>query len=126
MTDRNTLTELVERYFRAVDSKDLAGTLACFESNARFSIPTHDLSFSGRDTEIAGMFERLFARYDRIWHGDFEHIVEPPARVASQFRVRNTTFDGRELFKHNANVFRLNGQLFSEVFVYMAGDNSLT
>ena len=126
MTERTRLIELVERYFRAVDSKDMSGVLACFEPDASLSIATHELRFEGRDTAIRGMFERLFARYDRIWHGEFRHIVEAPTQVASQFRVRNTTFDGRELFKSNANVFRLKGERFTEVFVYMAGDNSLT
>lgn len=123
---RETLVALVEHYFRCVDNKDLAGVLACFEPDARFQIPTHELIFSGRDLEIAGMFTRLFARYDGIWHGDFEHIVETPDRVASQFKVRNTTFDRQVLHKSNANVFRIRGDRFTEVFVYMAGDNSLT
>lgn len=125
-TSREALVRLVEHYFRCVDNKDLDGVLACFESDARFQIPTHELVFSGGNGEIRGMFERLFARYDGIWHGEFEHIVEAPDRVASQFRVRNTTFAGNVLHKNNANVFRICGNRFTEVFVYMAGDNSLT
>jgi hypothetical protein len=39
--------------------------------------------------------------------------------------VENQTFDGQTLVKHNCNFFRLQGDLFDEVFVYMSGDNSL-
>lgn len=124
--DRQALITLVEHYFRAVDSKNLAGVLGCFLPDARFSIPTHELVFEGRDQQIAGMFERLFARYQGIWHGDFVHIVEAPHLIASQFRVRNTSFSGELFFKRNANVFRLQDGHFAEVSVYMAGDNSLT
>lgn len=124
--ERQRLITLVEDYFHAVDSKDLVGVLACFLPDARFRIPTHELVFEGRDQQIAGMFERLFARYQGIWHGDFTHIVEAPDLIASQFRVRNTGFGGEQFFKRNANVFRLQGGCFAEVSVYMAGDNSLT
>lgn len=36
--DEAQLVALVETYFAAVDRKDIAGTLACFAPNARFSI----------------------------------------------------------------------------------------
>ena len=71
------------------------------------------------------MFERLFARYARVWHGDFDHVVQLPDCIASRFRVENTTFDGQLLVKNNCNFFRLRGDLFDEVFVYMSGANSL-
>ena len=39
--------------------------------------------------------------------------------------LENRSFDGQLLVKNNCNFFRLRGDLFCEVFVYMSGDNSL-
>lgn len=71
------------------------------------------------------MFERLNARYARVWHGDFDHVVQAPDRIAARFRVENLGHDGVTRVKNNCNFFRLEGERFSEVFVYMSGDNSL-
>ena len=81
--------------------------------------------FLGRDTEIKDMFERLFARYASVWHGDFDHVVQAPDRIASRFTVRNVDFQQQTFVKNNCNFFRVSGELFTEVFVYMSGDNSL-
>ncbi len=118
---------LVERYFAAVDRKDLAATLACFAPDARFGIANHGLFYEGRDSGLRGMFERLNGRYARVWHGDFDHLFDLPAqRVASRFRVENTTHEGQLLHKNNCNFFWLRGGVFSQVLVYMSGDNSLS
>jgi ketosteroid isomerase-like protein len=124
--DASALIELVERYFAAVDRMDLAATLDCFAPDARFTIATYDTTFEGRGDGLRGMFERLFARYQRVWHGDFDHVVQPPGRIASRFRVENTSFGGGLSVKHNCNFFRVQGGRFVEVFVYMSGDNSLS
>jgi hypothetical protein len=118
---------LVERYFAAVDRKDLAATLACFAPDARFGIANHGVFYEGRDSGLRGMFERLNGRYARVWHGDFDHLFDLPAqRVASRFRVENTTHEGQLLHKNNCNFFWLRGGVFSQVLVYMSGDNSLS
>lgn len=119
------LPRLAEAYFAAVDRMDLAATLACFTPDARFTITTYDTVYQGRDTGLRGMFERLNARYARVWHGDFDHVVQAPDRIASRFRVENLGHDGVKRVKNNCNFFRLEGERFSEVFVYMSGDNSL-
>ena len=120
------LIALAERYFAAVDRMDVAAPLACFEPDARFTIATYNTLYQGRDTEIAGMFERLNERYAKVWHGDFDHVTDVPAqRIASRFRVENITHEGQKLVKNNCNFFRVQDGLFTEVFVYMSGDNSL-
>lgn len=119
------LIGLVERYFDAVDRMDIEGTLACFEPDASFTIATYGTQFQGRDTGIRGMFERLNARYARVWHGDFDHVVQLPQRIASRFRVENALFDGTVRVKNNCNFFSLRGDRFDAVYVYMSGDNSL-
>jgi ketosteroid isomerase-like protein len=117
--DRTTLIEKVEQYFAAVDAKDMDRVLAFFVPDATFTIATYDTVYRGRDGE------RLFARYEGIWHGDFDHVVESPSRLACHFRVVNTAANGERWHKHNCNFFRARGQLFEEVFVFMSGDNAL-
>lgn len=123
------LTALVERYFAAVDRMDVPATLACLAPDAAFTIATFDTTYCGRDTEIRGMFERLNTRYARVWHGQFDHVLMPPHRVASRFRVENTLHDGSLQVKNNCNFFRARGDgpqaVFDEVVVYMSGVNSL-
>lgn len=121
----STLQARVEAYFAVVDRKDLAATLAFFTPDAAFTIATFDVAYRGRDSGLAGMFERLFARYDGVWHGNFDHVVQAPQRIATRFDVENRTFDGQVIRKHNCNFFRLDGDRFCEVFVYMSGDNAL-
>jgi ketosteroid isomerase-like protein len=123
--EHERLIHLAEAYFAAVDRMDLAATLACFTPDACFTIATYNTVYRGRDTELRGMFERLNTRYARVWHGDFDHVVQGPDRIASRFRVENLSFDNQKLVKNNCNFFRLRGTLFEEVFVYMSGDNSL-
>ncbi|HSW18254.1 MAG TPA: nuclear transport factor 2 family protein [Ramlibacter sp.] len=123
--ERAALIALVERYFAAVDRMDLAATLDCFCADARFCIATFDTVYEGRDSGLRAMYERLFGRYQRVWHGDFDHVVEGPGRVASRFRVENTLVDGSVRVKNNCNFFRVREERFDEVFVYMSGDNSL-
>lgn len=123
--ERAALIAQVERYFAAVDRMDLAATLDCFWPDASFCIATFDTVYEGRDSGLRGMYERLFARYRRVWHGAFDHVVDGPDRVASRFRVENTLLDGSVRVKNNCNFFRLRQGRFDEVFVYMSGDNSL-
>jgi ketosteroid isomerase-like protein len=122
---RSALIMLVERYFAAVDRMDLDATLACFTADVRVTIATFDTVYQGRDTEVRGMYERLFARYASVWHGDFDHVAQPPQRIASQFTVRNVSAQGMLAVKHNCNFFRLREGLVCDMSVYMSGDNSL-
>ena len=123
------LIGLVERYFNAVDRMDVTATLACFVPDATFTIATFDTTYRGRDGEVRGMYERLNTRYAKVWHGDFDHVVMAPSRIASRFRVENTLHAGSLQVKHNCNFFRVREAagvwLFDEVFVYMSGANSL-
>ena len=121
------LIALVETYFAAVDRKDVVGTLACFAPTSRFSIANHGVFYNGRDTEVKGMYERLNERYAQVWHGAFTHTVDVAAqRIASRFRVENVNHQGEKLVKNNCNFFELQDGLFTAVFVYMTGENSLS
>ncbi len=112
-------------YFSAVDRKDLEATLLFFTPDAVFTIATYNTVYTGRDTEVSGMFERLFARYEKIWHGDFHHVLQLPHSIATRFKVANENPGQPAIHKNNCNFFRARGDLFDEVFVYMSGDNAL-
>ncbi|MFY8079428.1 MAG: nuclear transport factor 2 family protein, partial [Limnohabitans sp.] len=47
------LEQLVEKYFAAVDNKDLSTALSFFTPDATFTIATYQSTFKGRDTEIS-------------------------------------------------------------------------
>ena len=124
--DEAQLVALVERYFSAVDRKDVEGTLNSFAANAQFAIANHGVFYDGREIQIRGMYERLNERYAKVWHGDFTHTVDVAAqRIDSRFRVENITHEGEKLVKNNCNFFELKDGLFTAVYVYMAGENSL-
>ena len=120
------LVALAEGYFSSVDRKDVEGTLICFAANAQFAIANHGVFYEGREIQIRGMYDRLNERYAKVWHGDFTHTVDVAAqRIASRFRVENITHEGEKLVKNNCNFFELKDGLFTAVYVYMAGENSL-
>ena len=124
--DQAQLVAVAERYFSAVDRKDVEGTLTFFAPQAQFAIPNHGIFYEGREVEIRGMYERLNERYAKVWHGNFTHTVDVAAqRIASRFRVENITHEGEKLVKNNCNFFELKDGMFTAVYVYMAGDNSL-
>jgi ketosteroid isomerase-like protein len=124
--DQAQLVAVAERYFSAVDRKDVEGTLTFFAPQAQFAIPNHGIFYEGREVEIRGMYERLNERYAKVWHGNFTHTVDVTAqRIASRFRVENITHEGEKLVKNNCNFFELKDGMFTAVYVYMAGDNSL-
>lgn len=130
MADGLTKTQLiglVEGYFAAVDAQDLEATLSVFEPDCCLSVPTAGVRHCGRDTEIRGVFEALFARFESLWHGEFHHVVDSGAQtIASGFTVRNLARDGARDEKHNCNFFTVREGKFGAVFVYMMGQNTLT
>jgi hypothetical protein len=122
---KRELINLVEGYFSAVDSGSVSDVLEYLAPGAIFTIATFNVSFSGRDSEIQQMFERLKARYRSVWHGDFSHVVGDGGMIASQFRVVNETHERVKIQKYNSNFFTVKNNVFSEVVVYMSGENSL-
>ena len=71
------------------------------------------------------MFERLFSRYDTIYHGNFDLVISAPDRIVCRFEVRNPCWGSPIIQKNNCNFFALKGSVFDEVHVYMSGDNAL-
>lgn len=117
---------VTKRYFDGVDNKNLAQVLNCFSEDAVLTEVTSGTVHTGRDEGIRAMFEKLFADFSDIWHGNFVHTADPASNtVCSQFTVLITPHGGSELRYENCNRFYLKDRLFQRVYVYMSGDNLL-
>jgi len=123
---RDELVELATKtYFGNVDRKDLARTLACFHDTALFTVQTSFTTHEGR-AGIKAMFETFFDSYETIVHRDFECTVDPDnGRICASFVAELTDADGNVTTLHNTNFWRVRGDRFQEVYVYMSGANVL-
>lgn len=117
---------VTKRYFDGVDNKRLGQVLDCFTPDSLLAEVTSGTVHRGRDSAIRAMFEKLFADFRDIWHGNFIHVADPQTNaICSQFTVLITPEDGTELRYENCNRFYLKGGKFHRVYVYMSGDNLL-
>ncbi len=116
---------VTKRYFDGVDNKNMTQVLNCFAPDAVLTEVTSNTVHRGRDA-IAAMFEKLFADFAHIWHGNFVHVADPASNaICSQFTVLITPNGGDQLRYENCNRFYLRDRLFQSVYVYMSGDNLL-
>ena len=114
-----------QKYFGNVDAKNLDAVLACFHDEALFTVQTAHTVHAGK-TEIRRMFEDFFAAYEVIVHKDFTCTVdEKNGRITAVFNVVLTDADGNETLMQNTNFWRIRGEKFQEVYVYMSGANVL-
>jgi ketosteroid isomerase-like protein len=127
LTHRLDYVNLVEQaYFASVRRRDLNGALACFNEDAVFTIQSAFTTYSGRDTEIRGMFERFFRGYTSIIHREFEHVVDlDHDRGATRFSVDLVDAQQAASTMSNCNFFYLENGRFKRVYVYMSGPNIL-
>jgi ketosteroid isomerase-like protein len=123
---RQAAIALVERYFRCVDDKDMAGVLDCLTGDCHFRIESDQLDHLGRDSGVRTMFERLFARYERIWHGNFRWVFDEREQIlACQLDVINMEPSGAEHRKYNASFYHLREGRIAYAGIYMSGVNVL-
>lgn len=124
--DRAGLVDLaIHRYFAAVDRKDLAATLACFHDEALFTIQTSFTTHAGK-AAIERMFVDFFGAWETIVHKDFVTTVDAAhGRIAASFEAVLTAADGSVTRLFNTNFWRIRGERFQEVHVYMSGANVL-
>ncbi len=116
---------VTKRYFDGVDNKNMTQVLNCFAPDAVLYEATSDTTHNGREA-IRAMFEKLFADFEQIWHGNFVHTADPASNaVCSQFTVLITPNGGEQLRYENCNRFYCKDRLFQDVTVYMSGDNLL-
>ena len=119
------LEHMVLTYFRGVDEQDLDLIFETLAPNCAFSVETHGIKLNGHE-DIRGMFDRLWSHHAAVRHDEF-HFVDAGngADIAVRFRVTNTLPDGSLVHKSNCNFFTAKDGMFTEVRVYMAGENTL-
>ena len=117
--------ELVLDYFKGVDEENIGAILKTLTKDCVFSIETHGVKLVGHE-EITSMFKRLWKNHSSVEHKEF-YFVKDAIRnqIAVRFKVKNVLRNGQIVSKSNCNFFTLKGGIFSEVRVYMAGENTL-
>ena len=122
------VSELKDRvidYFRGVDTQDIQLILSTLTSDCYFAVETHGVSMHGSKA-ISQMFERLWANHQWVKHDQFEWVIcKSEEAIAVRFQVTNKLLDGKLIHKSNCNFFNCKKGIFSEVRVYMSGENTL-
>ena len=122
---KNKPEELVLNYFKGVDEENINKILKTLTVDCVFSIETHGIELIGHQ-EITGMFKRLWKNHKSVEHKEFYFVKDHMSnQVAVRFQVKNVLLNGQFVLKSNCNFFTLRDGLFSEVRVYMAGENTL-
>ncbi|MFL2765935.1 MAG: nuclear transport factor 2 family protein [Rhodobacteraceae bacterium TMED160] len=116
---------LVLKYFKGVDEENISSVLDTLTEDCVFSIETHGIKLVGHD-EITSMFKRLWKNHASVEHKDFYFVKDAMKnQVAVRFQVINILHNDQIISKSNCNFFTLKDGIFSEVRVYMAGENTL-
>ena len=117
--------KLVLKYFKGVDEENISSVLDTLTEDCVFSIETHGIKLVGHD-EITSMFKRLWKNHASVEHKDFYFVKDAVKnQVAVRFQVINILHNNQIISKSNCNFFTLKDGIFSEVRVYMAGENTL-
>ena len=117
--------DLVLDYFKGVDEEDIDAILKTFTKDCIFSIETHKIKLVGHE-EITSMFKRLWKNHRSVEHKEFYFVKDHISnRIAVRFQVKNVLHNDQIVLKSNCNFFTLKNGIFSEVRVYMAGENTL-
>ena len=117
--------KLVLKYFKGVDEENISSVLDTLTKDCVFSIETHGIKLNGHD-EITSMFKRLWKNHASVEHKDFYFVKDAvEGQIAVRFQVRNVLYNNQIVSKSNCNFFTLKDGIFSEVRVYMAGENTL-
>lgn len=124
--NRNGLIDLaINRYFANVDKKELGAVLGCFHDNAIITIQTAFASHVGIEN-IKRMFIDFMGAYETIIHRDFTCTVdERNGRITASFIAELITADSNKTVLENTNFWRVRGDKFQEVYIYMSGENPL-
>jgi hypothetical protein len=117
--------KLVLKYFKGVDEENISSVLDTLTEDCVSSIETHGIKLDGHD-EITSMFKRLWKNHASVEHKDFYFVKDAvESQIAVRFQVRNVLYNNQIVSKSNCNFFTLKDGIFSEVRVYMAGENTL-
>lgn len=117
--------QMVIDYFHFVDTEDLSSILKLLTRDCVFTVETHGVRLIGNE-EISAMFERLWDHHQWVKHDQFHFVEETSGNdIAVRFRVTNKLKNGELVNKSNCNFFTIQNGLFTEIRVYMAGENTL-
>ena len=124
--DREGLAELaLEQYFANVDAKNLDAVMDCFHDNAMLTVQNVFVVHDTKDA-IRRMFIDFMASFETIIHRDFVCTIdEKNGRMAASFVAELIDAQGNTTLLHNTNFWRIRGDKFQAVYVYMSGDNPL-
>ena len=123
--EKTDYEELVLAYFKGVDEENIDAILETLTEDCVFSIETHGIKLVGHK-EIISMFKRLWKNHKSVEHKEFYFVKDPIGnQIAVRFQVKNVLRDDQIISKSNCNFFTLKDGIFSEVRVYMAGENTL-
>ena len=124
---RDELVDLaLKKYFGNVDAKNLDAVLDCFHDNAMITVQTAFTVHDGKDN-IKRMFVDFMGAWKTIVHKDFTCTVdEKNGRITANFLAELEDEDGNVTVLHNTNFWRIRGDKFQEVYIYMSGENPLT
>ena len=123
--EKTDYEELVLAYFKGVDEENIDAILETLTEDCVFSIETHGIKLVGHK-EIISMFKRLWKNHKSVEHKEFYFVKDPIGnQIAVRFQVKNVLRDDQIVSKSNCNFFTLKDGVFSEVRVYMAGENTL-
>ena len=124
---RDELVDLaLNKYFGNVDKKNLDAVLDCFHDNAMITVQTAFTVHDGKDN-IKRMFVDFMGAWDTIIHRDFTCTVdETNGRITACFTAELVDGEGNTTLLYNTNFWRIRGDKFQEVYIYMSGENPLT
>ena len=124
---RDELVDLaLNKYFGNVDKKNLEAVLDCFHDNAMITVQTAFTVHDGKDN-IKRMFVDFMGAWETIVHRDFTCTVdETNGRITACFTAELVDSDGNTTLLYNTNFWRIRGDKFQEVYIYMSGENPLT
>lgn len=124
--DRDSTIDLaLNKYFANVDAKNLDAVLDCFHDNAMITVQTAFTTHVGK-SGIKRMFEDFMAAHKTIIHRDFTCTVdEKNGRIAACFTAELEDHEGKTVLLENTNFWRIRGDKFQEVYIYMSGENPL-
>ena len=123
--EKTDYEKLVLDYFKGVDEENIDAILITLTEDCVFSIETHGIKLVGHK-EIISMFKRLWKNHKSVEHKEFCFVKDPISnQIAVRCHVKNVLRDDQIGSTSNCNFFTLKDGIFSEVRVYMAGENTL-
>ena len=115
----------LNKYFAQVDAKNLDAVLDCFHDNAMITVQSAFTTHVGKE-EIKRMFVDFMESHRTIIHRDFTCTVDQKnGRIAACFTAELEDDDGNWTTLQNTNFWRIRGDRFQEVYIYMSGENPL-